>query len=239
MINFIKILKNTTMKRISVIIMLSSFLIVSIFSQECSFYYPKTKGATLEYKSYDKKKSLTGITRHQVKDITQNGNAVSATIEVEAFDKKEKLLGTNEFTVRCEGGIYYIDMKNYMNSEALAAYKDMDITIESDNLEIPSSLKVGDQLNDGSLVITVSSSGMKMMTMTTTISNRKIDAKEKITTEAGTFDCYKISYDITSKMMMTMNLSALEWYAKDVGMVKSESYSKGNLSGSTILTAIK
>ncbi len=30
---------------------------------------------------------------------------------------------------------------------------------------MPSSLKAGDKLNDGSLVITVSSSGMKMMTM--------------------------------------------------------------------------
>jgi hypothetical protein len=227
------------MKKITVIFMLSGFLIFNLFSQECSFYYPKTKGAILEYKSYDKKNSLTGITRHQVKDIIQNGNSVSATIEVEAFDKKEKLLGTNEFTVRCEGGIYYVDMKNYMNTEALAAYKDMDVSIKSDNLEMPSTLKTGDQLNNGSLVITVSSSGVKMMTMTTNITNRKVEAKEKITTEAGTFDCFKISYDITVKMMMTMKLNAIEWYAKDVGMVKSESYSNGSLSGSTILTAIK
>jgi hypothetical protein len=126
-----------------------------------------------------------------------------------------------------------------MNSEALAAYEDMDIKIESDNLEMPSSIKVGDRLNDGSLMITVSSSGMKLMTMTTDISNRKVEAEEKVTTDAGTFDCYKISYDLTTKMMMTMNLSAIEWYAKDVGMVKSESYSKGNLSGTTVLTAIK
>jgi len=227
------------MRKIFAIFVMILTLVFSMFSQDCSFYYPKTKGATLEYKSYDKKNGLTGMTRHRVKDITQSGNTVSATIAVESFDKKEKLLGTNEFTVKCEGGIYYIDMKNYMNSEALAAYEDMDISIESDNLEMPSSLKVGDKLNDGSLLITVSSSGMKLMTMTTNITNRKVDAKEKITTDAGTFDCYKISYDISTKMMMSMNFSATEWYAKDVGMVKSESYSKGSLSGSTILTAIK
>jgi hypothetical protein len=227
------------MKKITITFILIGSLVFSAFSQECSFYYPKTKGATLEYKSFDKKNSLTSITRHQVKDITQSGNAVSATIEVKAFDKKEKFLGVNEFTVKCEDGTYYIDMKNYMNSEALAAYEDMDIKIESDNLEMPSSIKVGDRLNDGSLMITVSSSGMKLMTMTTDISNRKVEAEEKVTTDAGTFDCYKISYDLTTKMMMTMNLSAIEWYAKDVGMVKSESYSKGNLSGTTVLTAIK
>ncbi len=227
------------MKKVTVLFVLFIALIANIFSQDCAFYYPKTKDAILEYKSYDKKNSLTGITKHQVKDIAQSGNAVSATIKVEAYDKKEKFLGTNEFTVKCEGGTYYIDMKNYMNSQALAAYEDMDIKIESDNLEIPSSLKVGDQLDDGSLMITVSSSGMKLMTMTTNITNRKVEAKEKITTEAGTFNCLKISYDLTTKMMMTMNMRATEWYAKDVGMVKSESYTDGSLSGTTILTAIK
>lgn len=227
------------MKKILFTLALTNLLIICALPQDCTFYYPEKKGAVLEYKSYDHKDNLTGTTRSQVKDFVKNGNNLSAVIETEAFDKKGKPLGTNEFTVKCENGIFYIDMKNFMNPQTMEAYKDMEVSVKSDNLLMPSNMKVGDKLNDGSLVITVSNAGMKIMTMTTTITNRKVDAKEKITTPAGTFECYKISYDMTTKMMMTIKLNAVEWYAKDVGMVKSESYKDGKLSGSTVLTSIE
>lgn len=226
------------MKKILLTLAITNLLTICALPQDCTFYYPEKKGAVLEYKSYDQKNNLTGTTRSQVKDFVKNGNNLSAVIETEAFDKKGKPLGTNEFTVKCENDVFYIDMKNFMNPQAMEAYKDMEVSVKSDNLQMPSNMKVGDQLNDGSLDITISNAGIKMMSMTTTITNRKVDARENITTPAGTFDCYKISYDLTTKMMMTIRLKAVEWFAKDVGMVKSESYRDGKLSGSTVLTSI-
>ena len=193
----------------------------------------------MEYKSYDKKNALTGMSRHTVEEITQIGNSISATVEIETFDKKEKPLGTSDITVKCENGVYYLDMKSFISPATLEGYKDMDVTFNSDNLQLPANLKVGDVLKDASITITVSNAGMKLMTMTTTITNRKVEAKEKITTPAGTFECYKISSLITSKSFMTVKINSTEWYSKDVGLIKSESYTNGNLSGSTILTSIK
>jgi hypothetical protein len=67
-----------------------------------------------------------------------------------------------------------------------------------------------------------------------------VDAIEDVTTPAGTFNCVKISYDIETKTFMTMRASGIEWYAKDVGVVRSESYNgKGKLTGYSVLNDIK
>jgi len=80
---------------------------------------------------------------------------------------------------------------------------------------------------------------MTMMNMTISITNRKVEAVENVTTPAGTFECYKISYDIATKMMINVKMKGTEWYAKNVGLVKSESYNNdGKLMGSNLLTGL-
>jgi len=81
---------------------------------------------------------------------------------------------------------------------------------------------------------------MTVMNITIAITNRKVEAVENVTTPAGTFECYKISYDIDTKMMFTVKVKGVEWYAKNVGLVKSESYSTdGKLMGSNLLVGVK
>ena len=78
------------------------------------------------------------------------------------------------------------------------------------------------------------------MNMNISISNRKVEAAENLTTPAGTFECYKISCDVAIKMMINVKTKSIEWYAKGVGMVKSESYNTdGKLMGSNVLTSFK
>jgi len=222
------------------VFLLSSIFFVGFLSaQECVFYYPKTQGATLEYKSFDKKDKLTGRSTQKVKEIIENGDVLKATIEYQSFDAKGKELGINEYTVKCENGIYSVDMRSFLDAQTMASYKDMKIDITSNSLEMPSEMKVGDQLKEGKLVVSISSEGMPIMTMTTTISDRKVDARESVTTEAGTFECFKITYTITTKMMIGMRFEAAEWYSEGIGSVKTESYSKGNKMSSTLLTGIK
>ena len=70
--------------------------------------------------------------------------------------------------------------------------------------------------------------------------NRKVDKKESITTPAGTYDCFALSYDSEMKMGMKMNFKIKEWISEGVGVVKSESYNKnGKLMGYSELTSFK
>jgi len=134
-----------------------------------------------------------------------------------------------------------VDMSNYLNQQSTDAYKDMEMSVEGGSLEMPSGMKAGDMLKDGDMKMAFSSGGMNVMNMAVTITNRKVEAVESLTTPAGTFDCYKISYDIATKMMgINVKMKGVEWYAKGVGMVKSESYNKdAKLQGSTLLTSLK
>ena len=212
---------------------------VLLFAQDCVFYYPKTQGAKLEFKSFDKDDKLTGSSIQTIKEFSETGNSTSAHIEAQSFDKKGEDLGKTEFSVICENGEYSVDMKSFMNSQTMEAYEEMDVKVKSDNLKIPANLNVGDELGNGKLEISVHTEGMKIMGMTTDITQRKVEAKEEITTEAGIFDCYKITYILTVKTMFSVKMEVAEWIAEEVGTVKSETYSNGESMGYTLLTGIK
>ncbi|MBE0641630.1 MAG: hypothetical protein IH599_06305 [Bacteroidales bacterium] len=121
----------------------------------------------------------------------------------------------------------------------LGSLEGMEMEVSGDELEIPEKLSVGQTLDDGEIVIKVMNQGMAMMNMAVKVFNRKVEAKEKITTPAGSFDCYKLSYDVESKVMLKISSKGEEWIAEGIGVVKTATYSKaGKLTGYSLITAI-
>jgi hypothetical protein len=127
--------------------------------------------------------------------------------------------------------------------------EDVQIVFEGDQLTIPSDLKAGQSLKDLNFVVKIVSDNPAMKAMATntnvSIKNRKVVGKEKITTAAGTYDCFKMTYDSESTvsimgMKRTMNSSSVEYLSEGAGMVKSESYDeKGNLNSYVELSSFK
>jgi hypothetical protein len=226
------------MKKAIVIFVLSTFLVTGLVAQDCPLFYPDIVNSQIEYKQYDKKGNLTSSSIQKITNVKKTGSGYVVEVAAETFDAKGKSLGTTNLTARCEAGIYYIDMKNLMGS--MEAYKDYEMKMEGGNLELPASMKAGDMLKDGSMKISFSSNGMNVMNMAFTVTNRKVVGIETITTPAGTFECYKISYDMATKMMINVKTKATEWYAKGTGLIKSESYSTdGKILSTNVLTSIK
>jgi len=229
------------MKNIA-IILLATLLIPlgAVFGQDCAFYYPKQEGATLEITNYNRKDKVTGRTIQKITNVQESGNSLKATVQMKSYDDKDELIFESEVDVMCKDNEFNLSMENFINGQQMTAFSEADITIDSDNLRYPANMKPGQELNDGVINISVNNAGMPMMNMTTTIDNRKVEGKEKITTPAGTFDCFKISYDITSKMMVSVTMKAVEWISMDAGVVKSESYkSNGKLMGYSLLTNLE
>jgi len=130
-------------------------------------------------------------------------------------------------------------MNLFFDQKRLEAYKDMDIQVDAEYLEFPSNMKKGDELKDGIMTVTVSTSVMTIANIKVEISERLVDGIEKITTPAGTFTCTKISYNVFTKVgFVKVSTNVTEWYAKGVGIVKSESYNKknGKYLGKSVLT---
>ena len=224
----------------SIFILLAAFFMLGIsnlFSQECVFYSPVEKGTVLKHSNYDKKDKLTGTSTQTVIDNYVEEGIQTVKIRNEYQDVDMDSVFMTELELKCKDGKYYVDMESYIGESTLTPYSDMETTFEVENMTIPAELKVGEVLDNGRVTVTISNNGMKIMTISVNISNRKVEAKEDITTQAGTFECYKISYDISTKMLITIKASTVEWYAKNVGVVRSESYNKkGKLTGYTVLT---
>lgn len=227
------------MKKLLLLTSFATLLFVSpLQAQECTYFYPMERGTVIELQHYNKKSKEAGTTRQEIIDKQTSGGVVSITIKSTFFDEKDEEIMTADLTMECKNGIFTFSMDNYLNGAMLASMGDMELTIEGDNLEFPADMKAGDVLKDGRISLTVE--GMAMMNMVTTVHNRKVEAVEKITTKAGTFECFKVSYDVMTDAMIDIRTKGVEWIAKDVGAVRTETYDKnGKLTGYSELVKLE
>lgn len=224
------------MKRIQ-ILLTTLFISILTFSQDCDVYIPNEVGSELEQTHYDKKGKVSGISKQTVKEIKEVEGGIEFSVHQLHTDEKGKNPIEADLEFECKGGVFYVDMDAYVNQEQMKAYEDMDMKVTTTEMGFPKNPQIGQTLKDGNVTIKIN--GPIPMTMTVDIVNRKIEAIEDITTPAGTFSCVKIVEDVKTKMGFSYEIHSVAWYSLGVGTVKSESYRKGKLSTSTLLTAVK
>ena len=130
--------------------------------------------------------------------------------------------------------------KKILDPATMSSYETMEVEVTGDNLELPLNGVAGTELEDGGVTAVVRSGGIKIITVSVSLSNRKIAAKETIETPAGSFNCIKYTYDALSQMgFVKVNMSSIEWYSADYGTIRSESYNKnGKLMSYTLLESV-
>lgn len=208
-------------------------------AQDCGFYN-FTKGAVLGYQHFDGKSKLTGTSRLTFLDTYREGDAYVYKVRNETTTENSKEQPKPiEYIMRCENGEFYIDMSSMMDP-ATAGTFGTDIKVTSSELSYPSNLSVGQTLPDASFSISSGSQGVTVLSMTIDVANRVVAAKESVTVPAGTFDCYKITYNVDTKMLFKISATAAVWMTKGGGMVKTETYDKkGKLTSSMVLSELK
>lgn len=207
------------------------FVLVAFTTATCPFYFNMNVGDQIEMQSFDEKNKLTSISKQSVTEKSANKISFKSV----TYSPKEKEKGSITYDVLCENGNVKVDMKSFLDAEMMKSYDPSTINVDASHLDFPSTLTVGQTLSDG--YVTVKTVGaMAMIVIDTKISNRKVASKEDVTTPAGTFNCYKITYDVNSKIgFVKVSGSGAEWYSMDKGMIKSESYDKkGVMSGYTV-----
>lgn len=220
------------------IVFLLTILFVNEVSAQCTNpFYQLKEGTVIEMESYDKKDKLQSRSETSVVQYQTTPAGYIATITYKMLDKKEKLISEGDYKLECNNGTIKIDMSSFIPAESMTAFKDMEVEVDMDQMLYPANLSAGQSLDDASIKIKTTNSPVTMG-MDMDISNRKVEGKESITTPAGTFECYKISYDMFSKMsFVKMNFKNVEYLSENSGVVKTESYkSNGNLMSYTILT---
>lgn len=216
------------------------FIMTSLNAQET--FFPTKEGMILTYKSFDKKEKLTGVMRYTIEQVNTSGNNIDITYLCESLDNKEKLVFKEKITVHQKGDVMYVDMGNFLNKAAFQQNGEMpaEIEVKGNNMEIPLNPVPGQTLPDANIEMAMKM-GFVNMKMSADITNRKVEAIEDISVTGGIFKCYKFSGDVNSVAMgIKVQAKSVEWYAKGIGTVKTESYDKkGTLAGRTELVEVK
>ncbi|MEN8203901.1 MAG: hypothetical protein ABFS28_14980 [Bacteroidota bacterium] len=209
--------------------------------QACKDFFPQKEGAVLQYVNYDKKDKVTGSSEMSFKEKKQKDDYTSVVFISTYRDKKGEAVYENEVEVDCKDGVLYFSSSKFLDPSTMSAYESMEVEVDATHMEMPLNGKAGTELQDGSVNAVISSNGMKIISISVNVFNRKIEAIETIDTPAGSFECIRNSYDALSQIgFVKMNISAVEWYCPDVGTIRSESYNKnGKLMSYTVLESIK
>ncbi len=211
------------------------FTSIGISQSSCSKYYPLEEGTSYQITNYDKKGKTSGILEHAISNARTENGAEVYTMSSQLFDKKGKLILESSYDITCTGDGVSIDFKSMANPQMFSQFENFEYEITGTNLELPNELKVGLELPDATMEMTVNI-GITM-DLTIIIKDRKVIAEETITTPAGTYDCYVLSSSLDMDMMMKVKGSSKQWIAEGFGMVKQESYDdKGRLTGYSELT---
>lgn len=210
-------------------------LATSSYAQSnCSSLYPTQEGTKLVIHQFDKRENLNNIIEYRVMSAT----ASELTMHANVKDKRGRDIVENTFKAICSGGITRLDPSSIMGAQ-LQQYEGMEYRITGDDIFFPNTLSVGQSLPDATVTMEVDA-GMIDITTTISITNRRVEAQESITTPAGTFECYLVTYSNNLKMgALNKTYSCKQWIAKDVGMVQEETRKpNGNLMTKSILQSI-
>lgn len=233
------------MKKILFLLALVLSTLSTINAQNYSeSFYPFKEGAIWEMSNFNAKEKPTGRSVFNIKKIVSKGGTYTASVNSTYFNEKNKELNTSDYDVILSNGEIQIDMKSMITNEQQQAYKDMTMNIEGDHLIVPKSLSTGQSLPDGNMKATIYSGSTLFSTINYISSERKVLAKESITTPAGAFDAYKITSKFntvttTMGIPIKFEFSIVEWYSYGSGVVRSEIYNKnGNLMSYSVLSKI-
>lgn len=199
----------------------------TLYAQDCKNYIYLQSNKTIEMTIYNRKGDANGKQVYKVGDVSGSGSSVSAVVNTEMFDKKGKTISKSTGTYKCDGGVMMIDMKMSIPSAQMEQFKDAEVKAENVFIEYPNVMNTGDMLKGGNITLDVDNKGLKQ-SLSLSVTNRKVEGKESVTTTAGTWECYKISSKAkltikTAGIGIPMNFEQTEWFAPSFGIIKTES----------------
>lgn len=224
-------------------VLITFFIAISVVfvgrTQECVTTELLQEGTKWETTNYNKKDKVEGINKYEVLSADVSGDVYTWKLKMIMTDKKGESISEATTEIVCEDGIFKMDMEQFTSPATMQSVEEMDVEIDASDIEYPTDYVENTNLPDASIKIKASMSGMTVMNMETYVTDRKVENKETIETEAGSFECLKMSHttELKSKLV-NVKTSSKEWFLPGFGVVRSESYDKkGKLTGYTELTS--
>ncbi|HEY9364669.1 MAG TPA: hypothetical protein VIQ00_15515, partial [Chitinophagaceae bacterium] len=180
----------------------SLFMILTLQAQDCKNYYYISDNAEIQMTVYDRKGNESGKQTWKVSSVKSDGNGYSSIVESVFTDSKGKEIAKASGNYKCEKGVLMADMRMALPQQQMDAYKNTEVKADKVYIEYPAKMSTGQALQDADFKMEMFNNGTKTNTTTFKETNRKVEGKETITSPAGTWEAYKITYDGQMKITM-------------------------------------
>ena len=221
------------------------FLLIPVLSaQDCAFFIPLKQNSGIEYQTFNQRDRLQGSQKVTILQVDREGGETIATMRSQAYDQRDRELHQADYQVRCSGNQIMIDIQSMLDPNMMQGYQGMEMEIESSFIVLPGDLSVGQDLPEAEMKMKVGTSGVTIADISLRLINRTVEGKETITVPAGTFETYKISYDLETEtramgIPVRLNIKVVEYHAPNIGAVRTENYdNRERLQGYTVLSKV-
>ncbi|MEO6818784.1 MAG: hypothetical protein ABI266_02450 [Ginsengibacter sp.] len=205
------------------------------------------KGSVLYYKNINADPTKSSQTELTVKNVYSINNTVISEIEIKTSSNNVHVDdGADYLVFKCSPDSIYIDFTSELKRSLLKSNPALSQNELANTgfMAVPVNMVIGQSLADVSFS---GESGLNDgIVLSTSLTNRKVEGKEKITTPAGAFDCIKISATRTSTVTKSGVAKPVEttkeaiWLTPKVGLLKKEMYDKtGKITNVEYLTSFK
>jgi hypothetical protein len=203
--------------------MKKSLLIVSLFlaglnlfAQDCSKFIFMKQGRIMEMTTYNSDGKIMHKVIETVTSVTTSGGTTTANVTAQNLDQNDKLRTNVNISFKCDNGTLQVDASAMMPQQS-------NFQFSSAIMSYPSTLTVGQNFPGTSMTMTMNM-GNRTMTSKVDITDRTVVDKESLTTPAGTWECYKMTYKLTTTMQ-GMNAppsttTATEWYVPGYAVIQ-------------------
>jgi len=204
----------------------------AVAQNNCSKYYLSKPGSKVILKHLDKRDELMMRSEYIV-----NGRGSSGmNVDFNLWDEDGEIMTHGSFFMGCSNNTTYLAPET-ITTNLLRQYPDLEYEVViNDAVGIPNNLSIGQELQSGSVSVKIDAQ-IGMISWDSIISDRNVIDYEEITTPAGTFNCYVISYTNTLRgRLASRTYSSTLWIAEDVGIVKEVTKKRnGRVVSTTIL----
>jgi hypothetical protein len=222
------------MKIFSFVLLCAATLGRAVQAQDCTSSYLASKGAVVELTEYEANNQLKG---KQVYTVSSTGKTATGVQSVLALVKTD-----NTGTVTEQKTMHYTcDQQGVQWGQGANDAKTKTEAV----LNYPANMTSGQELKTQ---LEINMSGKtpegKNAQVNIKVKNRKVVGTDKVTLKAGSWTCTKITYDFIFRLKLgpiglPLECTVTEWYAPEVGVVRSQTFMKGKLASYTEITALR
>lgn len=204
-----------------------AFTASTTFAQDCTHPLGLSKNTEFVYQVTDRGNNKGTINNKVVQQVADKEGIYTTTFKSTRISKNNRPETAEEFQIKCTGNTLYLDAMLLLREQALQAFEGKDFDFTPVAIAYPQGMQVNQKLPDGKLGVKVRSSTVAITQMSMLATNRKVEAIEKITTPAGTFDCFKITYQYVLELdAMGMPLRDVynveEFFSLEHGLIKCQ-----------------